>query len=64
MFITRSPCIRASDGRRINVVSAKPPNMELDVYKWLNTLSFGVVIFGFPLKGKKPAPTMIAGGDL
>jgi len=64
IFITRSPCIKASDGRRIKVVTKKPASMTNEDYQWLNSLPFGAVIFGFPEPGCKPIPELIADGDL
>lgn len=64
IFITRNPCIKTSDGCRVKVVTAKPTGMSDEDYEWLKALPFGNVIFGFPTKGKKPIPEMIANGDL
>uniref|UniRef100_A0A7S3PZY2 RNA-dependent RNA polymerase n=1 Tax=Chaetoceros debilis TaxID=122233 RepID=A0A7S3PZY2_9STRA len=64
IFITRNPCIKTSDGCLLKVVTAKPIDMSDEDYEWLKTLAFGNVIFGFPTKGKKPIPEMIANGDL
>ena len=64
VFITRSPCIKASDGRRIRVVTNKPDHMTEKDYIWLKSMPFGVAIFGLPVPGNRPAPTMIASGDL
>ena len=64
IFITRSPCIKASDGRRIKVVTKKPASMTDEDYQWLNSLYFGTVIFGFPEPECKSSPELIADGDL
>ncbi len=64
MFITRSPCILASDARRIKVLKRKPKKMSKSDYKWLQNMYFGVVIFGKPVRGNRSPPTMIADGDL
>jgi len=64
VFITRAPCIKAGDGRTIKVVRKKPTSMESETFNWLNELSFGAVIFGFPNNGCRGAPEMIARGDL
>jgi RNA dependent RNA polymerase. len=64
VFITRSPCILATDACVIKVVTSKPKHMRKDDFEWLNSLPFGIVIFGFPKNGMKPLPPMIANGDL
>ena len=64
IFITRSPCIKAGDGRSIKVVREKPTLMTSEAFNWLNELSFGAVIFGMPNPGCRGAPEMIARGDL
>ena len=64
VFITRSPCIKADDGRRIKVLRKKPKSITKEAYEWLNKMPFGIVIFGFPKPGCKPAPVLIANGDL
>jgi hypothetical protein len=64
VFITRSPCILASDACVLKVVTTKPKHMRKEDFEWLNSLPFGIVIFGFPKNGMKPLPTMIANGDL
>jgi hypothetical protein len=38
--------------------------MTKEAYEWLNKMPFGIVIFGFPNPGCKPAPVLIANGDL
>jgi len=64
VFITRSPCIKASDGRMIKVITSRPAEMTVDEYDWLNMISFGAVIFGFSKKGMLSTPERIAHGDL
>ena len=64
IFITRSPCIKSSDGLTIKVVTEKPASMRDEDYIWLNSLPFGSIIFGFPESGYKPIPELIANGDL
>lgn len=64
VFITRSPCIRASDGKKINVMTTKPPSMSDESYSFLTSLPFGLIIFGFPTDKMKATPELIAEGDL
>jgi len=64
IFITRSPCIKCSDARTVPVVSQRPSGMSASDWEFLESLSFGTVIFGFPKKGYKPLPEMISSGDL
>jgi hypothetical protein len=64
IFITRSPCIKADDGRLVKVLREKPESMSIEDFDWLNSLSFGVVIFGFPKEGFISIPEQIADGDL
>jgi RNA dependent RNA polymerase. len=64
IFITRSPCMKADDGRLVKVLREKPESMSVADFDWLNSLSFGVVIFGFPKEGFMPIPEQIADGDL
>ena len=64
IFITRASCIKAGDGRSIKVIRKKPTSMTSEAFNWLNELSFGAVIFGFPNPGCRGAPEMIARGDL
>ena len=65
IFITRSPCIGAGDGKLLPVVTTKPCSMPMQDWKWLNNLGFGVVIFGAPQsKDTTPLPETITAGDL
>lgn len=64
IFITRSPCIKCSDARRLPVIRQRPASMTEDEWTFLESLHFGAVIFGFPNKGFKSLPEMIASGDL
>ena len=64
LFITRSPCIKASDGHLIKVLTSKPDSMADEEYEWLNNLSFGAVIFGFSKEGMLSTAERIAQGDL
>jgi hypothetical protein len=38
--------------------------MTKEAYEWLNKMPFRIVIFGIPNPGCKPAPVLIAYGDL
>ncbi len=64
IFVTRSPCMEAKDGRMIQFISSKPHEMSVDCWNWLCGLSFGAIIFGNPKKGQRPLPETIANGDL
>jgi len=64
LFVTRSPCMEAEDGRVIKVVRTKPNGMENDEWDWLQSLHFGALIFGNPRRGERPLPELIAAGDL
>ncbi|KAL3827116.1 hypothetical protein ACHAXA_002351 [Cyclostephanos tholiformis] len=64
LFITRSPCLEATDGRVIKVVRTKPDGMENDDWNFLQSLTFGAVIFGDPKQGDRSLPELIADGDL
>jgi hypothetical protein len=64
IFVTRSPCMEAEDGRVIKVVKTKPDDMENTEWKFLQSLTFGALIFGNPRPGDRAMPELIAGGDL
>jgi hypothetical protein len=64
IFVTRSPCMEAEDGRVIKVVKTKPDDMENTEWKFLQSLTFGALIFGNPRPGDRAMPDFIAGGDL
>lgn len=64
IFVTRSPCAKASDARMIPMVTSKPDGMAQLDWDWLNSLPFGAIIFANPKKGVEPLPAQIACGDL
>jgi hypothetical protein len=64
IFVTRSPCIKWTDGRMMKVVTERPTTMPNEDFEYLQSMPFGVIIFAFPRNGMKPMPEMIAGGDL
>lgn len=64
LFVTRSPCMEAKDGRVIKVVRTKPDEMANDDWDFLQSLTFGALIFGDPRPGHRSLPELIAGGDL
>jgi len=64
LFVTRSPCMEAKDGRVIKVVRTKPDEMENEDWDFLQSLTFGALIFGDPRPGHCSLPELIAGGDL
>ena len=64
LFVTRYPCMELDDGHMLPVVTSKPRNMSNSLWSWLNTLHFGVIIFGNSINGRRPLPHTIANGDL
>lgn len=64
VFITRSPCVHHDDGRVLSNVTDKPNEMTDTEWKFLEALSFSVVIFSNPREGCKSIPERIAAGDL
>jgi len=64
IFVTRSPSMEADDGRVIKVLRTKPDDMENMEWKFLQSLTFGALIFGDPRPGDRAMPELIAGGDL
>ena len=64
IFVTRSPCIKCTDGKMITLITHKPENMSEEEFNFLQSLPFGAIIFAFPREGCKPLPELIASGDL
>ena len=64
LFVTRSPCIKKTDGKMLKVVTKKPEAMSDEDFEFLQSLSFGTIIFAFPNDGMKAIPELIANGDL
>ena len=64
IFVTRSPCIEASDGRKVPVVTTRPSHMSSENWMFLQSFSFGSIIFANPKIGELPMPVLIADGDL
>ncbi|GFH55679.1 hypothetical protein CTEN210_12155 [Chaetoceros tenuissimus] len=64
IFITRFPCVKASDGRLVEVMRSKPDDMTESDYNWLQSLPLGIVIFGLPRNECLTIPQQIANGDL
>mmetsp|Transcript_37924 Transcript_37924/g.79438 ORF Transcript_37924/g.79438 Transcript_37924/m.79438 type:complete len:250 (-) Transcript_37924:4-753(-) len=64
LFVSRSPCMEAEDGHVVKVVQTKPTEMRDDEWEWLQSLTFGAIIFGNPRPGDRPLPELIADGDL
>ena len=64
IFVTRSPCVKASDAHMIPLVTEKPGGMSQEDWNWLQALPFGGIIFGNPDPGIQPLPVQIANGDL
>jgi hypothetical protein len=73
VFITRSPCMKPTDGRVLPVVQQKPDAMSLEDWNFLQSFPFGGIIFAFPSssssssrekRGMCPIPEYIANGDL
>jgi hypothetical protein len=65
VFITRSPCLEASDAKLLPLLLEKPSSMTQFQWDWMRKLPFGAVIFGNPIKESEPTlPETIADGDL
>jgi len=64
IFVTRSPCAKASDARMLPMITSKPDAMAQPDWDWFNTLAFGTIIFANPKKGVEPLPAQVANGDL
>ena len=63
LFITRSPCIKPTDGRMLPLVTEKPEGMPHATWLWLLGLPFGAVLFSTAGRGV-PLPSTVADGDL
>ena len=44
LFVTRSPCVKPTDGRMLPLVTEKPPPMTQAAWEWLLGLPFGPVL--------------------
>ena len=64
IFVTRSPCVKASDARMVPMVTSKPDAMSQQDWDWLSAFPFGTLIFANPDEGFEPLPAQIAKGDL
>jgi hypothetical protein len=65
VFITRYPCLEASDVKILPLLVAKRCRMYQANWEWLQELSFGEVVFGnLKTKGETTLPETIACGDL
>jgi hypothetical protein len=64
VFVTRSPAVEPSDGHLLPVVNRKPAKMSNADWNLLESLPFGVLVFGNPRGDETPLPERIAGGDL
>lgn len=64
IFITRSPSLMPDDVKVVNLMKTKPEFMPQEDFEFLNSLKFGVVIFGFSKEGTLPIPECISRGDL
>lgn len=63
VFVTRSPCVRAQDGRLLKTMITRPRCMSSVTWDWLQDLSFGAIIFSTAGNGM-PIPMICAEGDL
>lgn len=63
LFITRSPCVKPTDGRMLPLVAERPPPMPRATWEWLVGLPFGAVLFSTAGQGV-PLPSTVADGDL
>lgn len=64
IFITRSPSLMPDDVKVVKLMKTKPEFMPQEDFEFLNSLKFGVVIFGFSKEGTLPIPECISRGDL
>jgi hypothetical protein len=64
IFVTRFPCVEASDGRMLPILQTKPSNMCEGDWDFLSSLQFGAILFADSLPGCVPLPATIASGDL
>jgi hypothetical protein len=48
VFITRYPCLEASDAKIFALLVAKPCRVSQAYWEWLQELPFGAVVFGNP----------------
>jgi RNA dependent RNA polymerase len=65
VFVTRSPCMKPTDGRILPVVHQKPDRMSHEDWNTIQAFPFGGIIFAYPKKrGIRPIPEYIANGDL
>jgi len=65
VFITRSPCMEASDAKVLPNITTKPDEISSADWKFLQGLPFGAIIFGNPSRCEEMTlPESIAGGDL
>lgn len=64
VFVTRSPCLKHSDGRLIKTLRSKPTTMSDVNWNELTALPFGSIVFAKPRPGKMSMPERIASGDL
>jgi hypothetical protein len=62
IFLTRSPCVKPTDGRKLPLVMERPPGVSTSTWEWLLGLPFGAVIFS--TLGERPLPATVADGDL
>jgi hypothetical protein len=61
VFVTRSPCVKPSDGKILPVVTSKPAGVTDDNWNALTQSHFGEIVF--PTKGD-PLPQLINEGDI
>ena len=64
LFVTRCPCMVQEDGRLLPVLNSKPMKMNQADWNFLNSFSFGVIIFGNSCPGFQALPSVVADGDL
>mmetsp|Transcript_39057 Transcript_39057/g.54985 ORF Transcript_39057/g.54985 Transcript_39057/m.54985 type:complete len:124 (-) Transcript_39057:152-523(-) len=62
--MTRIPCMLPSDIVKVPVLHQCPSNMSKRRWDWMQSLPFGIIIFGNSNLGNMPVPTCIAESDL
>mmetsp|Transcript_4350 Transcript_4350/g.5563 ORF Transcript_4350/g.5563 Transcript_4350/m.5563 type:complete len:278 (+) Transcript_4350:161-994(+) len=69
IYVTRFPCMEASDGLLLPTIQNKPRAMSEEDWEWLLQLPFGAIVFSMPGEEQKCAelrtlPSLVAAGDL
>ena len=63
VFVCRHPCVERADARRLTILTDRPVGMSKAQWDFLETMPFGLIMFGFTV-GRCAIPPQIASGDL